>query len=650
MGTNQNTNKNNNQEPSFDEYQAYEELRLIFVIAIETQNFTNIEARISAWEKKYPLAEFTNPEIIRKIKTILNKDFLSRLLGDYLAAKVLHEQEKQKKAYDSLKEIIDNAKKSKNYKTAQKEIRKWKDNLHDNGFSLYDFNRLYRARVCTLLLLPSKELKNQEQATDELKKIKENGNSMDSEAYSRAINDWQNTYSIANFPEKLQKELNQITTEVFDSISQKRTSENAISEIEAVLDSKDNPLPANAIASILSKYDYKRFSPEVIASIEKLSMQAMSIQESTLDNGIPDIDLSVLPTISPIEARALTDLRDILNKTPHDMDTILNWIYVNRKINYSEFAREKIINQFLSVGYKIPVQNSYSIPETNPNLDYKDFSKVDDLRQSVILNYLGIISQGNKITTEGKDNIIEAHAISTKEVIAEQDNLKPTMFLEVFDDVIEQPETETEDEKTYNEKGEIIIDKNEELIYNIFIEDIIDNPLATYSIATATTDKSVEPLTKQPTVAEELPVIEEPTVAEELPVIEESTVAEKSPVIEEPTVAEKSPVIEEPVLFKEPEKVLEASSQLEDKAISMVSEEVAYNDSIIEEPQLEATTSPDNTDYAYSLTIQDDENLEQAQSLSTYVVVAAPILAQVLEPKLERSQRKSKIFDRNKDL
>ena len=126
MSTNQNTKKNNN-EPSFDEYLAYEELRMIFVIAIETQNFEILEARIAAWEKKYPLAEFQNPEIIRKIKTILNKDFLSRLLGDYMAAKILHEQEKQKKAYNDLKEIIDSAKKSKDYKrnNRKRTRKKW---------------------------------------------------------------------------------------------------------------------------------------------------------------------------------------------------------------------------------------------------------------------------------------------------------------------------------------------------------------------------------------------------------------------------------------------------------------------------------------------------------------------------------------------
>lgn len=505
MSTNQNTNKNNNNEPSFDEYLAYEELRMIFVIAIETQNFESLEPRIAAWEKKYPLAEFQNPEIIRKIKAILNKDFLSRLLGDYLATKVLHEQEKQKEAYDNLKQIIDKAKKTKDYKIAQREVRKWKDNLHSNGFSLYDFDRLYRARVCTLLLLPSKELKNQEQATDELKKIKENGSSMDSKTYFEAITNWQNTYSISEFPDKLKKEVNQITTEVFDSISQKRTSENAIAEIEAVLSSKDVSLPVNAISSILSKYDYKRFPQAAIETIEKLNMQAMSVQETILNNGISDIDLSVLPTISPTEAKALTSLRDILNKTPNDTDKILNWIYINRKIGYSESARNQILGQFLSAGYKIPEQASYSIPEIDANIAYTSSTKIDDLRKNVILNYLGIISQGRKLTIEGKDNLVDAHAISEEQSVIE-DSPKPILFLEAFDTVVEQPEAEQE--KQYDGDGEIIIEGDEEKIYNIFAEDIIDNPLATYSISNEKTEKMEETPTEEITSLEQQPASE----------------------------------------------------------------------------------------------------------------------------------------------
>ena len=51
------------------------------------------------------------------------------------------------------------------------------------------------------------------------------------------------------------------------------------------------------------------------------------------------------------------------------------------EINYSEFARETIIKQFESVGYKIPTQNSYAIPDISTNFDYTNSNKVDDLRK-----------------------------------------------------------------------------------------------------------------------------------------------------------------------------------------------------------------------------------------------------------------------------
>lgn len=39
MSTNNDNKNNNNLEPKFNEYQAFEELRMIFVIAIETRKF-----------------------------------------------------------------------------------------------------------------------------------------------------------------------------------------------------------------------------------------------------------------------------------------------------------------------------------------------------------------------------------------------------------------------------------------------------------------------------------------------------------------------------------------------------------------------------------------------------------------------------------
>ena len=129
-------------EPKFDEYRAYEELRMIFAIAIETQDFTNLEAAISAWKHKYPLDDFIDVEIIRKIKYILSQEYLSTLLDINLANRILSNKQKQEKALSSLKEIIETAEKTKDYKTAQKEINAWKINLKAEGLTLYSFDSL----------------------------------------------------------------------------------------------------------------------------------------------------------------------------------------------------------------------------------------------------------------------------------------------------------------------------------------------------------------------------------------------------------------------------------------------------------------------------------------------------------------------------
>lgn len=589
-----NNNKSNNIEPKFDEYRAYEELRMIFVIAIETQNFDNIEARIAAWESKYPLADFIDPEIVRKIRTILSKDFLSQLIGDYLAAKILHEEQKQKEAYDALKEIIDSAKKSKNYKDAEKKIRTWKTNLSDKGLSLYSFNRLYRAKICTLLLVPSKELKKQDEAIDELKQIKERGASLDSQTYYEAINNWQNSYSISDFPKSLQEDLNKITAEVFDSISVKRNSESAIKEIEEAISSKDTSSKADAIASILSKYDYRKFDANTMSHIQDLTAQAMSINDSNLENSVSNNSLVQIGAIAPTESKALTDLKDIVNTTPHDMDRILNWIYVNRKINYSQTARDKIVKELSSVGYKVPTQASYSIPEINAVLDYQDFPQIDKIRQAVILNYLGIISQGNNLSITEKDKIIKAHTTSKEENFISQE--KPIMFLPVYDTIVEKSE-----EEPLNEDSKVSENQEEDMIYNIFIEDIIDDPLATYNFTTASLDKGENLPDSKILVPEES--------------IQENEVLKPS-VPEEPNLSYESTFNESKPLSKDDS-----------------------NES--SEPEL-----LDNVNEEHILEQKDEENLEQAYNLSTYVVVASPILQLALS---QRRKTKSKGFEREKN-
>lgn len=555
-------------EPKFNEAQAYEELRMIFVIAIETQNFDGIEERISAWEKKYPLAEFVDPEIIRKVKAILNKDFLSRLIGDYLAAKILHEKEKQQKYYNDLKEIIDSARKNKDYKNAQKQIVKWKSRLSSEGLSLYSFDKFYRAKMCTLLLIPSKELKNQEEAISSLKQIKDESSSLSSEDYSKSISDWQNKYSLNNFPESLKNELNDMTVDALKSISEKRNEENAINEVQKFISVHSNTMPMDSLAVILSKYDYTHFSSNAKLQIEDLSKQALSLSKQLLESiSVQDKMFSSKQSTTAPQFTALNSLKTILNNSSHDTTAILNWIYTNRKINFSEFARDEIIKQFTNTGYKIPVQGDYSIPSLTSNVSP---SQLENLKESVILNYLGIISQGNSLSKIGKKNVSEIYSTSEEKALA-TDVTKRTITLPVFNNIATPTTTQQENSTTTISKDE------EKVIYNIFAEDLIANPLIACDLSSS---KSV------------VTVLAEDTVENEIP-------------------------------SSEPEKIVEVTvpvEQTEAKAPTQF-EGIKENG---------ASSNVEEAIPPHSLTLEDQKNVETIVEETTYITVFHPILKEVL--------------------
>lgn len=597
MSNNKDSNKSNKIEPKFDEFQAYEELRLIFVIAIETQNFDRLPAQIEAWKKKYPLAEFTDPGIIIKVRKLLDREFLTDLIGRYLADQICHIQEKQKEFLLSIQSILALAEKTKDYETAQKEITRCKNKLKTEGLSLYSFSPNYKRKICTLLLIPGKELRNQEDALRDLKQLKDKGTSLDSKDYSKEIDDWQNKYCIKKFPDKLQKELNSITAEVFTSISVKRTEETALEELEAYAKSPKTSTPIDDMASILSKYDYNRFSKETQNQISKLTAQALSIQESLLENDENNAKLLAKNSTTAVQLRALNDLRNIFIKSNHDSDALLNWIYVNRKINFSEFARNQIINQFTSVGYKIPSQSSYYIPEISLDATAMNSVEFERLRKNVIVNYLGILAKGNSLSKSGKENIT---AISTSSAIIEQVKNSP-IVLPVFDNV---PEVEPESKKTSEKSENIDKDTDTEDICNIIIEDIINDPLTTYSISTVSSKSEKSDL-----------IVEFPQESENSTSNSAIDLSFSAPGKSKNTGSTNTLPVD-----SEQENT---NSSINSNVLDPDKSTVEYSDNItINTTSLQEVTP-------YSLTLEDQYNLEKVNELSTYIVVTAPILQMV---------------------
>jgi len=503
---------NKNVEPKFNEEQAYIELCNIIRDVIENGNFASLEPRIAIWENKYPLSDFTNPDIIRKIKTILNKDYLSRLVGDYLASQVLHEKQKQNQYYENLKQIIETAKKAKTtqgYEKAKKEVAQWKKSLYDEGFSIYDFDKYYTKKIFKMLLLPSQELLKQKEASESLKKLVESSKEMRSEELSNEISSWQNKHSLGTFPDDLKKELNSITADVFKSVSIKKSEESAMHEVQEYTNSGNMNSPVEEIPKLLAKYDYETFSDRAKSQISILTFEAVSLSELTLDKQKLETDKPILNYIPPLQQAALHDLKNIFSKNTHDMERLFEWIYLNRKIDFVPEAKDEIKALFSMAGFSKPTSGEYSIPALQANIKNLTPKDIEDVQEQVVLNYLGILYMDNKtLSTIAKDNIStirDKHEVLS--AARNKDKPEVTMVLPVTDNLplaplqkVTEPESlkalSKEDNKIDGNsatKGiessvaaEVCDEDAEEI--NILIEDILKDPLESYVLTPQNTD------------------------------------------------------------------------------------------------------------------------------------------------------------------
>lgn len=511
-----NINQKNIEFNDAKQNEAYLELCAIFRRAIETQDYSSLEPSIAIWKHKYNLDNlsdiekvFTNPEIARKIKAILNRDYLSRLIGDYITSRILAEQQNQQEHYDNLKKIIEKANKNKDYKTAKKEVEKWRQNLYDDGFNIYGFNKIYTKNILRMLLLPSQELAKQQEVSDAFKSLTERSREMTSDELSSEITSLQNKYSLDTFPDDLKKELNDITTDVISSILQKRNEETALFEIQEYVSSENKNSPADEIPKILSKYDYDKFSDEYKNKISNLSVEAMSLAELTIeDTYLESAETNIPEYIPPVQRNAILDLKTIFEKNAYDIQGLFDWIYLNRKIDFVPAAVEEIKAMFSMAGFKKPESSEYMIPslETDAkNLSFKDISRI---QEQVVLNYLGILYTNNRfLSTDSKDKISEIHKkeavlsvvgenVETKKaqiVIPVQDDIALTSESNYAENDTPYIELPKEDDTNLNTSSSSLLegkdfDSKEELDESsdeitIIIDNLLENPLETFEIA-----------------------------------------------------------------------------------------------------------------------------------------------------------------------
>lgn len=350
------SNKKQVKEPSFNEEQAYFELCRIFAEAVQTQNFNGIEAKIAAWKQKYPIDKFLNPYIIAKIKRILSAEYLEYLLGRELAARILKEKEKQDAAFQELQDIIKTAKGEQNFKKTEREIAKWRKN-----HSLYSFNKTYRTKILRLIsteyISSITENKKREKAVEEFKRLKSDVKAYDSKRTKEEVDKWMKKFPAEEFHAAYNKEIAKITTESLEFTAQKLTQENAVFEVENALEEarKDNRQDMlNRIPSILAKYNTDKFEDDTKKQILELTREslilgtAISLQQEI--SGVSQMENEEYDIGSLSQRAASIEFRKILDKNPHNVTGILDWIHKYRNVNFSDVPKETILTEFMKAG------------------------------------------------------------------------------------------------------------------------------------------------------------------------------------------------------------------------------------------------------------------------------------------------------------
>lgn len=461
---------------------AYLELCYYIRTAIENGDFASLEPLIALWESKYPLDKFTDPEIIRKIKAILNKDYLSRLVGDYLASKVLHEQQKQKEFYDKLNSIITTAEKSKDYKTAKKEITAWKNDLHSYGFSIYDFNKRDLKNILDWISLPAQKLREHSAASKSLNELLNNSNKLDSKQLSEEIENWKGKHPLDSYSNKSRKDMEEILKSLEKLVSQKDTEESAIQKMQDYLSlsSEEKQSPAEEIPKLLAEFNFSDFSDEAKSKISDLSCEAMSLYSLNCVKDEPEITIESPNIILAYQQDALNELREIIKKDKNNYSDLFNWIYLYRKTAFSPEAIEEIKKSFIEdAGFDIPKKGKYSIPSFNTNNKDLTNKDINTMRKKVVLSYLGILYMDGDHTLSNAEKDTISEIADTPVIQVTNRGNERVWIIPVEDNFEEAPQenTNVQNEQlafvpTLSLKNQKALEKDNYLINNSYIKSL----------------------------------------------------------------------------------------------------------------------------------------------------------------------------------
>ena len=335
------------------EEQAYFELCQIIAEAMQLQDITLLDYRISSWKNKYKklLDGLASPEFKKKIEYLLNEYYSS--VTQYIYSQIKFKENKkienQSKALVKLYRII---KETNDLKTLTSKVKDW-----ENKYPKSSFLKMYQKKIDSYTSRKNLEANafNQDEAFSDLVAITKRTATF--EEFSKAREEWEKKYSIHNKFElkdfiKHQSEVSRYTSdEYLHSISRNEVSENEPS-------------------SDISKTDASTTQPEVAGkSYSDLSKQAAAY------------------------AKLLA-----ISQRPNNVNEMFKWVYKNSSLSFNDKYKELILNATY-LDYSPTYLDKLKTPNldiNNKSLSYGEFNEINDIKKYAIISYFNLLLPPNE--------------------------------------------------------------------------------------------------------------------------------------------------------------------------------------------------------------------------------------------------------------
>ena len=357
----------------FDEQEAYFLLCEIFAYAQATHDYAKFQSDLNEWKRRYNIELFSE-ELKVKIKYMLSKEFLDKVLKDYVAFDELSKKDPAK-GLEQLRKVLNRAEKHKDESKLDKDL----EELYKE-YPLKFLKEKY-PHVISQLLSKSNRTRILEKfdsrlATQELENIVNHPDDYkNAEEYVSTIEEWKKLYPTNDFSDKYKSQIETILKESLDK--------NKLEELFPI-------------------------STEIDLSEGEV---------------IPIADMSL------VSKEALHDFINIADRNINDTDSLFDWAckykrYIN---SFNDDVKSAIVDKLMyRYGKELPTSQAYFyIPKMDNDdlLSLSDFKSIQDTKKMAVLQLLGILNSGKELTHEDRYNLEIINSNNQKAKMVEEANV-----------------------------------------------------------------------------------------------------------------------------------------------------------------------------------------------------------------------------------